>query len=191
MAMIGLPIPIPTARVLGDIKVPGRPSPDPHITILHLGDDVPIETVAKMMVAAYAVTSTVRPFTVRTNLISSFPSDDEVPIIARIDSLELHNLWERLCARFDEQGLYYSKKHPEYSPHVTLAWHSKPIKDFSIPSMEWGAHELCLWGGNSGSGRILVNLPFSLVDRRASVRPVEADVVKALRLDRVVRRFGG
>lgn len=189
MAMIGLSVPESTARLLSDIEVPGSPSPEPHITILNLGDDVPIETVAKMMVSAYSVVSKVRPFTVRTNIISCFPNDGKVPVIAKVVSPALHTLRENLCKVFDDQGIYYSKSFKDYVPHVTLAWNTSVIEDFEVPSVEWGAHELCLWGGNSGSGRVLVNLPFSLGNRKASRVPVEADIVKVLRLNRVVRKF--
>jgi 2'-5' RNA ligase len=192
MAMLGLRVPEATARVLSDIPVPGEPSAHPHVTILNLGDDVPVTTLARMMVAAHTVVEGYMPFTVSTSLVTSFPSEESVPVVARVDSDELHRLWGDLCKAFDTVDLDYSKKFPEYKPHVTLAWADDQPEDLPIPTVEWGAHELCLWGGNHGEGRLLIHMPFSLMNRAASTirtRIAEADIVGILQRDRVVRRF--
>lgn len=192
MAMIGLRVPEATARVLGEIPVEGDPSHHPHVTILNLGDDIPIPTLAVMMVAAYGVAEKYTPFTVRTNLVTSFPSEDVVPVIAKVESDELHDLWGDLCTAFDQVELDYSKKFPEYKPHVTLAWADEQPEDQSIPTIEWGAHELCIWGGNSGEGRVLIHMPFSVMGRAASThraRLAAGDIQGILQRDRVVRRF--
>lgn len=190
--MIGIKIPEATARVLAEIPVDGEPSAHPHITILNLGDDVPIPTLADMMVAAYDVAAKHSPFTVRTSLVSSFPSEDSVPIIARIESDELHDLWNDLRNAFDQVDLEYSKKFPNFSPHVTLAWADEQPEDQRIPTIEWGAHELCIWGGNSGEGRVLIHMPFSIMNRAASpIRPrtTRRDLADILQQDRLVRRY--
>jgi 2'-5' RNA ligase len=192
MGMIGLRVPEATARVLGQIPVEGEPSAHPHVTILNLGDDIPIPTLASMMVAAMEVAETYAPFTVRTSLVSSFPSEDSVPIIARVESDELHDLWGDLCTAFDQVDLDYSKKFPNYSPHVTLAWADEQPEDQRIPTIEWGAHELCIWGGNSGEGRVLIHMPFSIMNRAASTvrtRVSKQDIANILQRDRIVRRY--
>ncbi len=187
--MIGFQIPEATARVLSAIDVPGDREANLHITVLNLGDDVPVTTIAKMMVAVYTVASTVRPFTARTSLVSSFPGDEVIPVIAKVESDEIHELWARLREVFDQTKLNYSKRFPKYSPHVTLSWSDESVEDFRIPTVEWGAHELCLWGGNSGDGRILVQIPFSISDRAASTRLTENRLIAILQRERLTRKF--
>ncbi len=191
MAMIGLRVPEATARVLSDIPVEGSPSAHQHGTILNMGDDIPIGTLASMMVAAFTVAEHYEPFMVSTSLITSFPSEEEVPVIARVESETLHQLWSDLCRAFDTVQLDYSKKFPEYKPHVTLAWADEQPEDMPIPTVSWGAHELCLWGGNHGEGRLLVHMPFALKYKAASARTrfTEADLIGIFKRDRVVRRF--
>jgi len=172
--MIGLRVPQEAAHTLSEIKVSGDPEQiaNYHITLLHLGDDVPISTVALATMAAYEVAAKTRPFSVRTSRISCFPNDsDKIPVVARIESDALHDLWAHLCESFDAVNLDYSKKFPEFKPHCTIAWAKEPVEDFRIPTMEWGAHELVIWGGDRGDRKVIVSIPFPLMDRVAAKRP--------------------
>lgn len=165
MAFIGIKTPHETARLLSEIEVPGKPVPmsESHITLLYLGKGIPVDVLAQAMVAAYNVTSRTRPFTVRTSLLTSFPkNDDGVPIICRIDSDALHDLRSNLSAAFEASGIDFSKRYPDYKPHVTVAYAEDEIDEVRIPTVEWGAHELVLWGGDDGDGRLIVTFPFSL-----------------------------
>ena len=171
MSCIGFKVPHETARLLSEIEVPGeRENPGHfHITMFIFGDETPIGELSKAIEAAYKVACTVRPFTVRVSRVSCFPGNPSgVPIICPVESPELHQLWEDLKQAFDEAGVDYSKKYPVYKPHVTLSYAKEPIQGIEIPTVEWGAHELVLWGGDSGDRRLIVNLPFSLKDRVAS-----------------------
>jgi 2'-5' RNA ligase len=174
MAMIGFRVPAETARVLSEIDVPGKLEDVAHyhVTLMVLGKDLPISTIALATIAAYEVAANTRPFTIQTSRISSFPSDEDVPIIARCESNALHDLWVQLCESLDVHGIDYNKKFPEYKPHVTLSYAKEGIEDIRIPTLEWGAHELILWGGDEGDRRILVAMPFSLMSRAATVRKV-------------------
>jgi RNA 2',3'-cyclic 3'-phosphodiesterase len=177
MALLGIQIPHETARILNQIEVPGnRESTDAyHITLLYLGDHVPIETVAQAVIAAYKVTSMTRPFTVRTRLVTSFPGgEDGVPIIAKIESDELHRFRADIASSFDAAAISYSKKFPEYKPHVTLAYSDSPMADQDIPMLEWGAHEIVLWAGEHGDQRMTVTFPFTLMPTAASPDRVAA-----------------
>lgn len=165
MAFIGLKTPHETARLLTSIEVPGDAvsMDESHITVLYLGKDVPIEVLAKAMLATYAVTSRTRPFTVRTSTLTCFPkNDDGVPVICRVDSDPLHDLQAKIRASFDQNGVPYSAKYPEYKPHVTLSYAEDEVAEQRIPTIEWGAHELVLWGGDSGDRRLIVTFPFSI-----------------------------
>lgn len=191
--MLGLAVPPATARILSELDVPGKREDVSHyhVTLLHLGDEVPIEDVSEMMVAAYSAVKATPPFTVTTSEVKTFPKGpDGFPVICPIASPELHELHSTLCRKFDELGLDYSKKFPVYRPHMTLAYSPDNFEGFQITPVSWGAHELTLWGGDSGSGRILINIPLA-ASRTASA----ADEVTAryyagvLMRDRIVHRF--
>lgn len=170
MALIGFSLNEDTSRILSEIEVPGDKVEHKHVTMIYLGDDVPLETLSKTMEVAYRVVATTRPFTLRTNTVTCFPKNPKgAPIICRVESEELHDLNDRMRSALEAAGISYDKKFPEYKPHVTLAYAPDTIEDMPIPSVEWGAHELVIWGGNSGAQRIVINLPFSLKNRTASV----------------------
>lgn len=169
MAFIGLQVPHSTARLFGDIEVPGDkvPSASMHVTILYMGDDVAIDVLAEAVKATYTVTAATRPFTVRTSRVMSFPvnADDQEahPVVARIDADPLHDLQAALRAAFDSAGLDYSKKFPDYKPHVTLAYAEEAVEDFRIPTIEWGAHEIVMWGGDEGDRKLTATFPLALI----------------------------
>lgn len=182
MSFLGLRVPHETARLLSELEIPGQKDPVGHfhITILFLGDNVPIETIGKALVATYGVASQTQPFTVSTSRISCFPPkksatsprDGKAPIICRIDSDALHSMRGKLCKSFDDASVPYDKKFPEYKPHVTLGWSEEVMDDKRIPTVEWGAHELVLWGGDEGDRRVTLTFPLSL--KLASSRRVVA-----------------
>lgn len=90
MAFLGLKVPHETVRLLGQIKVEGEKVDlsEMHITLMYLGKGLPIEAITAATEVAFAVTSKTRPFTVRTELVTSFPRNPDagIPIIARIES---------------------------------------------------------------------------------------------------------
>lgn len=166
MAALMFQVPDETARVLQEIQVPGVPEKkDPHITVVYLGDDIPIDVLGELLPVLHSVTSTTAPFTVSTDLVSTFPSGDNgVPVIAKIKSPALHSFQGRLCEALDAAWFEYDKKFPEYVPHMTLAYDPDPKTkfDLEIPEVQWGAHELVLWGANRGTGRLVIKFPLSL-----------------------------
>jgi 2'-5' RNA ligase len=179
MAALMFQVPEETARVLREVPVPGDPEKnDPHITVLFLGKDVPIDKISSMIPAIYEVTSQTLPFTVATSHISNFPGGkDGVPIIAKINSPALHRFQEELRKAFEEADIAYDNKWPEYKPHTTLAYDTDPKTtiDLDIPEVSWGAHELVLWGSNNGTGRIVVKFPLSLPQGKVAAEPDETE----------------
>lgn len=165
MAMVGLRVPPETARLLSGIEVEGKKEDiaNFHITLLFMGGDIPIEQLAKALGAAHSVTSTTRPFSVSTSHVTCFPKgDDGVPIICPVDSDQLHDLHTKLCKAFDEAGVEYNKKYPEYKPHVTLSYADEAMEDRRIPQVMWGAHEVVVWGGDSREASIMMTFPLTL-----------------------------
>lgn len=165
MAFLGLRLPNETARLLSEIEVPGKKESRDryHITLLYLGEDVDIKVLAQALEVTHAVTTTTRPFTLQVNRVAAFPSgDDGFPIICPVNSDPLHDLRKRLADDYDAAGIEYSKRFPEYRPHVTLSYSEEDIEERRIPTVEWGAHELVLWGGDQGDGRLVITFPFVL-----------------------------
>jgi len=168
MAFLGLKVPHEAARLLGEIDVPGAKEATGsfHVTLLYIGNDVPIAALAEALKATFSVTSTTRPFTVQTNRVTCFPKNDndkgKSPIICRIDSDPLHDLQAKIRTAYDDAGIEYSKKFPEYKPHMTLAYADEEIEERRIPTVSWGAHEIVLWGGDEGDNRLVMHFPFSL-----------------------------
>jgi len=166
MAALMLQVPEETARILHEIPVPGEPDKlNPHVTIVYLGKDIPINAIGSMLPVIYNVTSKTLPFSIATNHISYFPpGDDGVPIIAKINSPALQRFYETLCNALDDARISYDKKFTCYKPHTTLAYASDPKTtiDLDIPEISWGAHELVLWGSNQGTGRLVIKFPLSL-----------------------------
>lgn len=171
MAFIGLAVPHETSRLFSEIEVDGDKTPigEFHITMMYLGSEVGIDALAEAIKATFAVTSETKPFTVRTSRVTCFPkNEDGVPIICRVDSDALHELRERLVASFDSLGVEFNRKFPIYKPHVTLSYAEDEIEEFTIPTLEWGAHELVLWGGDEGDRKLIVKFPFSLANKTAT-----------------------
>ena len=183
MAILGIHCPRDVGRIFSQIDVMGEREPlgHQHITLLHLGDDVPIETLAKAIVAVYGVTSKTKPFTVQTNRITAFPPHPEhgtVPIICPIVSQPLHDMHTRLKAALDHAKVDYSRTFPIYQPHVTLSYVKDPLvhadhaADKDIPSIEWGVADIVLWGGEEGDQRFSANFPLTIGKTASAGRDV-------------------
>ena len=184
MAALMIAVPDETARVLREIPVSGEPERhDPHITVLYLGKDVPIDRISEVLPVIYDVTSKTTPFSVSTNHVSSFPAgDDGVPVIAKISSPPLHRFREALVEAFEGNDIPYDNKFPDYKPHTTLAYDpNKDAKvDIDIPEITWGANELVLWGSNRGTGRLVVKFPLSLPMSKVATEPDPSPLYRAM-----------
>lgn len=165
MSFLCVRLPVDVARVLSTIDVPGTRE-DPgffHLTLVYFGDNLPIEAIAKATIATFEVAQRTNPFLLRTSRITCFDNHgDGCPVICAIESPPLHALHNDLRSTFDRHEVEYSKKWPEYKPHVTLAYSPTPIEDRAIPSLEWGCTELLLCGGEEADQRISVNFPLAL-----------------------------
>jgi len=177
VALVGLRVPYEAARLLQGIDVPGDKlaTSNMHVTILYLGHGISVIEVAKAMCAAHQVTSRTSPFLCGIKDISSFPvGKDGIPVICPIHSPGLHVLNAALRAEFDRLGVEYSKKWPEYEPHVTLSYitnSSGSRADLSyLPGpLTWTASEMVIWGGDEGDEVLSITMPFVLgpVERAA------------------------
>ena len=173
MAFIGIKVPHEVSRLLSQIEVPGDPVPrdEKHITCVYFGSNVPIDRISKAIVVAYEVAARTKPIQLLIEEVICFPKgDDGVPIIGSVSSLELMAFQEDLCNSLDKAKIEYSKKFPEYKPHVCLAYAEEPIKPMAVGPFEWAAYEMVLWGGDSGDDKIFITLPFSMPGKEALYR---------------------
>ena len=171
MAFLGIRIPTEIGRLIAGLEVPGEketPS-EYHITILCFEDNWPISEITRATEATYEVVSEVKPFLIETSKIAHFPAyeDGPIPIIAPVESKELHELHEKLCEEFDERKIDYSKTFKEYKPHITLAYSKDKYDDFKIePPLEFSVGEIVLWGGDHADDRIFITFPLKGPERQ-------------------------
>lgn len=166
MAIITIPIHHECARLLHDIDVPGikTDTSQLHITLLALGDDIPIHILAKAMVVVHEVVQQSEPFQVRISNISSFPviEGNAVPIIAPIQCQAITDLNKSLKRLFNKSKIQYDKRFPKFRPHITLSRCEEAIKRTRIEPIEWSVQELVLWGGTDGDDRVFITFPLTI-----------------------------
>lgn len=158
MAFIGIKVPAEIAAALSKIEVPGeKHSPEEmHITLFYMGENMELDQIMKATAACFTVAEKTAPFQVGTALVMSFPPNPEYgyPVIARIQSPGLHEFRKLLAESMDKAGAKYSKKYPEFKPHVTLASSDEESSDTSITPLTWTVSEIILWGGEEDGNRI-------------------------------------
>lgn len=168
MSFLGLRVPHETARLLGGLEVPGTREAvsSLHVTMFYFGKDLDIERLTDIVRVTFQTMAGTKPFTARTSQLTSFPKgDDGAPIICRVESDALHDLRDKIKAAYEAEGVEFANNHPDYKPHVTLAYYDgDDFEERRITTVEWGAHELVLWGGDSGDDKLVVHFPFASGD---------------------------
>lgn len=193
MAFIGLRVPEQAAVALSQVEVPGEPEPPEwfHVTMVYLGDHVPVDKLAKCMDVILRLTEGRAPFPVTIRSTGSFPPHPEkktVPILGKVESEELHAFREEVCRALKAAGIAYDEKFPVFKPHVTLAYSKDPLvaadhaADGDVdPPVTWEVDGLVMWGGDHGEDRVSMTFPFGTeagVDKQAMMRTA-ADISKA------------
>lgn len=184
MAMIALRVPTETARLMERISgvLPGdsQAASDMHITIAYLGDKTPMEQIAKAMLACHSVASKTAPFMLTVDSMDSFePGDDGTPIILPVKSEELHSLEKAIKEELDRFGVGYSKKWPEFKPHVTMSYIKgmRAAGPLSVP-ISWGAFDMTIYGADRGDGRVSIVLPFILPNTHIKLQRIAAKIAR-------------
>lgn len=170
MAMIGLKVPEEITEKLSRISVPGKKSPpeEMHITMFYFENKLNIKGIIKIVQVMYDVIKKCESLAIKGTTVSSFKKgDDGVPIIIPIISEELLELRKKLAKKLDNEEINYSKKWPEFKPHLTLAYSPKEMEDKKLDkNISWKADEVILWAGDWHSDPgILVSMP---VTKKAS-----------------------
>ncbi len=182
--MLGLRVPPETARILWDFWESDyerygetEPRDEAHVTLLHLGEKLTPDLYAKAVQATRRVALSTRPFLLTTSRIGVFAHGKKgTPIVCRVDSEPLHTLQGELQQAYTEAGVPFSRKWPEFKPHVTLAFSSDPLVDeifgfaTGFSPVAWGAHEITLWGGEDHLDGPLETFPLPVASRQAAYR---------------------
>jgi 2'-5' RNA ligase len=163
MAFLGIRVPHETGRLLTGLEVPGEKegSSEYHITLLCFEENWPISEIAHALEATYEVVSQIKPFIVSVKKVTCFPKreDNPVPIVAKVESKELHDLRDKLAKEFDKCDIKFSKTFKDFKPHITLSYAKEEIDEFSIDSVDFSVQEIVLWGGDHGDDRIFITFP--------------------------------
>lgn len=167
MPMIGLKAPEEICERLSKISVPGKKTPadEMHITMFYFEQDLGIKDILKITQAMYEVTKKADALSIKGNTVSTFnKGDDGVPVIVPIVSDDLVDLRKKMAKKFDNEGIKYSKKWPEYKPHLTLSYSPKEMEDKKLEkSIGWKASEVIFWAGSWHSDPgVLVSMPLHL-----------------------------
>jgi len=162
VSFLGIAFPPDVCRRFREIPCPGKKVGDGtyHITMIYFGDKTPVADICKAIEVAAPVMQQTQPFELSAANISYFPEnpDDKPghPIVVKVDSPELHELRAKLAEAFDAAGVEYSKKFPDFKPHVTLAYSPEPHeKTLELP-IKWTADETVLWAGDEYDDRFSV-----------------------------------
>src|ERR1700676_2321886 len=108
MAMIAIRVPDDIAHMISSIEAPGDPENNKHVTIVYLGDDVPIEQLAEAVVVCFNVATATKPFSLRSEKVTTFPKGkDGFPVICPVESPPLHALKARLEEALTKAGVSY------------------------------------------------------------------------------------
>jgi 2'-5' RNA ligase len=187
MAFLGIKIPHEVGRLLKSIEVPGKKEPDSeyHITIAFFGDDWPVSDAAKTLETTFETLKNFKPFKVKTQKITCFPKGEGggVPILAKVESEELHKLEKKLKAAYDKEDIEFSKTHKDFKPHITLSYSGKEIDEEKIEPIEFMVHEIVLWCGDNGDDRLFVTFPLDGTQKKTSFLINKANVFYALAKD--------
>lgn len=165
MAFIGLGLSEQAIDKLSKIQVPGqRQEPGSyHCTLMYFGKEVLVKDIRKIIRVTTATIKNQQSFMVKTNLISSFPSQsDTIPIIAKIESSKLQIMRALLKRQYIKENINFDDRYPDYNPHVTLSYMnaSSSFKDIKIPKISWEIDKINIWYKDGGA-HVKLELPFN------------------------------
>lgn len=185
MAMIGLKIPDEVSEKLSKISVPGKKlsKEEMHITMFYFENKIGIKEIIKIVQAMYDVTKKTDSLPIKITTISTFSKgDDGIPIIIPILSEELLELRKKLAKKLDAEEVSYSKKWPEFKPHLTLSYSSKEMEDKKLEkSISWKASEVVLWAGDwHVDPGVLVSIPITKKSSKFDTSYIAAELFESL-----------
>lgn len=153
MAYISFTVPAEAASDLsrlytvGDVTSPE----DMHVTLAFLSKNTPPSQVLRAIAACHVIASTSAPILMHAALLTSFPSNPDyregVPVVVRVISDALFSFRARLAAELDKFGVEYSRRFPEYKPHVTLSHGPEKVTPQKVGPVSWTSNHVMVRGG--------------------------------------------
>lgn len=166
MGMIAIKIPQDISDALSKISVPGKKlsNEELHITLFYFEKKLSINDIINITHCLYDITKNAETFKIKMNNISTFnKGPDGVPIIIPIVSEELSDLRKRLAKKLDSKEVVYSKKWPEFKPHMTLSYSTKEMEDRSLEKkLNWKVEEIAFYSGEDMENCLQVLVPLNL-----------------------------
>jgi 2'-5' RNA ligase len=153
MAYISFMVPPEAAAELASLYTVGdlTPPEDMHVTLAFLSKNTPPSQVMRAIAACQVVAATSAPVLMHAALLTAFPPNPDhregVPVIVRVISDALFSFRARLVAELEKFGVEYSKKFPEYKPHVTLSHSSERPEPQKVGPVSWTSDTVMVWGG--------------------------------------------
>lgn len=183
--MIGLKIPDEISEKLFKISVPGKKfsKEEMHITMFYFKNKLSIKDILKIVQIMYNVINKFNSVSIKGTTISTFEKgDDGVPIIIPIVSEELLDIRKKMAKELDDENLSYSKKWPEFKPHLTLSFSTKEMEDKKLDkNISWKASEVVLWAGDwQTDPGILVSIPITKKASKFEASYVVAELFESL-----------
>jgi len=174
--MIAIPVPKEVSAFLKEIDVSGDRDESDHVTLFHLGDDLEIETFIKCIKRCVKITETFKPFELSLDHYCSFKNGDKgFPIICPVlDNKKLFTLHKKLQKKLDTGKVEYSKKFPDYKPHVTLSFSKNDVKETAFSKICFQVSKIAIYGGDKGKEKIYAELHFEKKEIEKSSHYIEA-----------------
>lgn len=153
MAYISFMVPPEAAIELSKLYTEGDLSPpeDMHVTLAFLSKSTSPSQVLRAIAACQVVASTSAPIPMHAALLTSFPPNPDhregVPVVVRVVSDALFSFRARLCTELDKFGVEYSRRFPEYKPHVTLSHGPERVPPQKVGPVSWVSSQIMVWGG--------------------------------------------
>lgn len=164
MALVGIKIPKEICAELSKLKVPGKKEDtnELHITLFYFSGVLKLDTLIDVIESIVDCTKDQKDFKLKCSKITSFPKGpDGVPIICPVKSDTLIDLRAQIAKKLDKNKLEYSKRFPDYKPHLTLSYAAEEMEDKKIEPIEWKVNEICIWTGEEYKEGMKLSIPLN------------------------------
>lgn len=160
-AMLAVPIPYNISSILQEINVEGnitKKDNSDHITLFFYYD-FDIDDTLKIIPIISEVVEGIKSFNISVDSYTSFPAEDEIPIICKIKSKELIKMRNKIKKALDNNDIKYSTKFKDYQPHITLQY-NKEKQSAKFDEIIWPVKNIALYCGDSNNQTLYVEFPF-------------------------------
>lgn len=163
MAMLSIKVPKHISETLYElVRIGDKSYPEEmHITLFCFDGELSINKVLLITNICYEVCQNVKQFMAGSCVVTSFPKNGNSPVIARVISPGLHELRRTLEEKFNKHGVEYSKKFPDFKPHVTLTYTDKLFENIKFDTVKWNVNGLLINAGYGVEDVMTVNIPFN------------------------------